>query len=143
MKKGTIIIILVNLTFITTQLRYFSLAIPYAYARTDWFHSFLISFIFNIVEYAISLLIFVKFYNATNWGKVELLAVVNVILSMACIAFLGNGTDIHMGLIGYMGIASILLGGIGIGKDGCKISLSFVIWGFFIFRWTDNWYGVY
>lgn len=138
MRKGIIIIILVNLIFIIAQLRYFSLAISYAQT-----HLFMVGFIVNMVLYAISLVIFIKFYDTTNWGKVELLAVINVILSMVCIAFLGNGMDVHMGLIGYMGIASILLGGIGIGKDGCKISLSFVVWGFFIFGWTDNWYGVY
>lgn len=138
MRKGITIIILVNLIFIIAQLRYFSLAIPYAQT-----HLFMEGFIVDMALYAISLVIFIKFYDTTNWGKVELIAVINIILSMACVVLLGNGMDVHMGLIGYMGIASILLGGIGIGKDGCKISLSFVVWGFFIFGWTDNWYGAY
>ncbi|MCI9598268.1 MAG: hypothetical protein HFE75_13420 [Firmicutes bacterium] len=138
MRKGINIIILVNLMFIIAQLRYFSLAIPHAQT-----HLFMVGFIVSMALYAVSLVIFIKFYNTTNWGKIELIALINVILSMTCIAFLGNGMDIHMGLIGYMGIASILLGGIGIGKNRSKISLSFVVWGFFIFGWTDNWYGVY
>lgn len=75
MRKGITIIILVNLIFIIAQLRYFSLAIPYAQT-----HLFMEGFIVDMALYAMSLVIFIKFYDTTNWGKVELIAVINIIL---------------------------------------------------------------
>lgn len=135
MKKGIIITILVNLLFIIGQLWYFKSVDPFAPT-----HLFALGFVVNLILYLIAACIFIKFYDAANWGKLELVTVINVLVSMACVTLIGIGTDVHMGLVGYMGIASILLGGIGIGKNGCKISLSFVLWGFFILWWTENWY---